>query len=178
MEIKEDKVIHISLNHNTAAFAISQNESLAHVLRDQANLHWPASIDTNIKKCHFCKKNNFPLLLNQNVVNANYILAWDLEDSQIETVESLYTNPLMVSIANAISNHKANQNDYCVPGIELSLFVALKYNSNLTREDIRRMLSGNLCDCAGKLKIENAVSNIFEVVTEIQRMRYCKISKT
>lgn len=171
MGIDDKVIIHITLNHNEVDFEISKDETLAFVLRNQADIDWPVRLVNNPEKCQPCKRGNFLVMLNQSVVNANYIRAKDIDQSEIETIDYLCANSTMGSLVKCFSEGKAYQNGYCVPGIELSLFATLKYNPTPAHEDIRRMLSNNLCDCVGEKRIERAVNNIYEIVAEMQRIQ-------
>lgn len=159
--------VKVVLNHNTEVFDVSKSESLACVLKEQANLSWPAGREWHKEKCNTCRYNAFPVLLNGNAVNASFILAMDVDRAEIDTLDGLYKNPTMESIVDSFLKYQADQYGYCVPGMEMALYALLRYNPTPRQEDIRRMLSGNLCSCNGKQRIEEAINNIAEIVTLI-----------
>lgn len=159
--------VEVTINHNSEVFDVSKTESLACVLREKANLCWPAEQDRVEEKCRSCNYNKFPVLLNGNVVNATFVLAMDIGNAEIETFDSLYSDPSMKKIIDSFIKCQADQYGYCILGMELALYATLRHESIPTREDVRRMLSGNLCSCTGERKIEKAIDNILKIATTV-----------
>lgn len=156
--------IDILLNNKTEVFSVSKNETLASVLKNQADISWPIESGEQKAQCELCKWHAFPVLLNGSPINASYILAKDINHAEVETLDHLYGDSIMLQIASAIKAFQTNRYAYCISGMELSLYAYLKGNPSPTREDIRKMLSGNLCACVGKKQIEGAISNVLEIV--------------
>jgi carbon-monoxide dehydrogenase small subunit len=85
------------------------------------------------------------------------MLAAQLADCKITTIEGISNNDRLHSLQKAFIQHGAIQCGFCTPGMILSAATLLKNNPHPTRTDIRIGLSGNLCRCTGYQKIVDAV---------------------
>ena len=162
--------IEIVLNHKTERFSVTRTEDLATVLREQAGLGWPIGNEHNKEKCKRCKYRAFPILLNGNVMNANFIFARDANQSEIETIDSLIETDLMKQLTAAFLKSNSNRYGYCVQGMEVAIYTLLQRDTLPTLEDIRRVSSGNLCECAGREKIEKSVNALYKITCNLPNM--------
>ena len=60
----------------------------------------------------------------------------------------------------------AIQCGFCTPGFIMSATVLLEQGKELTREEIKKKMSGNLCRCTGYQNIVNAVEKVMHENTE------------
>ena len=72
----------------------------------------------------------------------------------------------MHPIQKAFVEVGAVQCGYCIPGMVLSSKAMLDKSLDLTREDIREGISGNICRCTGYEKIVDAVEKSIEYMKE------------
>jgi len=85
------------------------------------------------------------------------MLAAQLEDREITTIEGLANGEELHPIQEAFVQHGAIQCGFCIPGMALASVDLLNRNPSPTRTDIRHGLAGNLCRCTGYRKIVDAV---------------------
>ncbi len=56
----------------------------------------------------------------------------------------------------------AVQCGFCTPGFVLVAYALLQKNPNVTREEIREAIAGNICRCTGYIPIVNAIEKTAE----------------
>jgi aerobic-type carbon monoxide dehydrogenase small subunit (CoxS/CutS family) len=86
-------------------------------------------------------------------------LAVSLEGATVETVESLATDGELHPIQQAFRARHALQCGFCTPGFLMSVkdFLETTGRADLTDDEIREGISGNLCRCTGYTNIVDAV---------------------
>lgn len=85
------------------------------------------------------------------------MLAAQLQDRDIITIEGLSQDGSLHSVQSAFVEHGAVQCGFCSPGMILASIDLLNRNPNPTRDEIRDALAGNLCRCTGYQKIVDSV---------------------
>ena len=73
---------------------------------------------------------------------------------------TLEKNGELTRIQEAFIEEGAVQCGFCTPGFIMSATVLLEQGKELTREEIRKKMSGNLCRCTGYQNIVNAVEKV------------------
>lgn len=98
------------------------------------------------------------ILLEGEAVRSCLMLAVQADGKALTTIEGLAgENDLLHPIQRAFQEKHGLQCGFCTPGIILSVHAFLRENSELTEEEIRHELSGNLCRCTGYQNIVEAV---------------------
>jgi len=77
--------------------------------------------------------------------------------AEITTVESLGTPERLHPLQEAFRDHHGLQCGFCTPGILMSTLAFLRESPHPSDEQIREVLSGNLCRCTGYQGIVAAV---------------------
>ena len=72
----------------------------------------------------------------------------------------------LTRIQEAFIEEGAIQCGFCTPGFVMSATVLLEQGKELTREEIKKKMSGNLCRCTGYQNIVNAVEKVMHENTE------------
>jgi xanthine dehydrogenase YagT iron-sulfur-binding subunit len=85
------------------------------------------------------------------------LLAIDVQDSEITTVESLGGEGTPDPVQEAFLANDAMQCGFCTPGFIMSCKAFLEENPHPSPEDILRGMSGNLCRCGTYTGIQAAV---------------------
>jgi carbon-monoxide dehydrogenase small subunit len=85
------------------------------------------------------------------------MLAAQLEDRDIITIEGLSQDGSLHPVQSAFVEHGAVQCGFCTPGMILTSIDLLNRNPSPAREEIREALAGNLCRCTGYQKIVDSV---------------------
>ena len=99
------------------------------------------------------------IVLNGQAIKSCLLLAVQMNNCNIETVESLSDNDELSAVQKAFKKHHALQCGFCTPGF-LMLAKSLKIkDQRLSREDIRSEISGIICRCTGYEGIINAIED-------------------
>lgn len=86
------------------------------------------------------------------------MLAVQIDGHDVETVEGLAgPDGILSPLQAAFQEHHALQCGFCTPGMLTTLTEFLRDNRNPTEEEVRDVLTGNLCRCTGYTGIVNAV---------------------
>ena len=96
------------------------------------------------------------IIVDQRPVRSCLMLAVQADGSAVETVESLGTREALSPLQQAFSDHHALQCGFCTPGMLMTLEAYLRDHASPTREEVRDVLSGNLCRCTGYQGIVDA----------------------
>lgn len=96
------------------------------------------------------------VIMNGRTVNSCLVFAAAANGADIVTIEGVGLNELH-PIQQAFIEAGAVQCGYCTPGMVLSAKAMLDNNLEVTEEEIREGISGNLCRCTGYDKIVAAI---------------------
>ncbi|KZL92209.1 (2Fe-2S)-binding protein [Clostridium magnum] len=96
------------------------------------------------------------VIMNGRTVNSCLVFAAAANGADIVTIEGVSLNELH-PIQQAFIEAGAVQCGYCTPGMVLSAKAMLDNNLEVTEEEIREGISGNLCRCTGYDKIVEAI---------------------
>lgn len=102
------------------------------------------------------------ILLNGDAVRSCLMFAVQTDGAEIATVESLGTPERLHPLQEAFRTHHGLQCGFCTPGILMSTLAFLRETPRPSDEQIREMLSGNLCRCTGYQGIVEAVREAAE----------------
>jgi carbon-monoxide dehydrogenase small subunit len=99
------------------------------------------------------------VLMDGKPVNSCLVPAFQVEGSEIETVEGLDKSGKLHPLQEAFVEHTAIQCGFCTPGMLMSALALLRENPKPTREEVARAISGNLCRCTGYQQIIEAIED-------------------
>ncbi len=107
------------------------------------------------------------ILLNGEAVRSCLMLAVQADAMTLTTIEGLADEkgPLH-PIQQAFQEKHGLQCGFCTPGIIMTVHAMLREHSELTEEEIRHGISGNLCRCTGYQNIVEAVKLAAERLRE------------
>lgn len=97
------------------------------------------------------------VLVDGEAVYSCLILASEVGDAEITTIEGLAVGDELDAVQAAFADTGGVQCGFCTPGMILSAKALLADHPDPTDADIRIGLSGNLCRCTGYTKIVEAV---------------------
>lgn len=95
--------------------------------------------------------------VNGDIVRAYLLLAVQVENASVETIEGLSDSGEISDLQAAFQDRNALQCGYCTPGMLMAAQDILKHEPQADREQIREHLSGNYCRCTGYHAIVDAV---------------------
>jgi xanthine dehydrogenase YagT iron-sulfur-binding subunit len=132
--------------------------TLLDLLREEAHL-------TGTKKgCDHGQCGACTVLLDGKRVNSCLQLAVSVDGSTVQTIEGLGTGEdgarELDPLQQAFMDHDAFQCGYCTPGQICSARGLLSEGKARTREEVRELMSGNLCRCGAYTNITDAVMSV------------------
>lgn len=148
--------ITLTVNGRPYPVELQGNETLLEVLRDQLGLTGTKT-GCEESECGLCT-----VEVNGKAILSCISLAASLEGEQITTIEGLANGEELHPLQQAFLDKGAVQCGFCIPGIIMSAKSLLESNPRPTREEIDYALDGNLCRCAGYLKIIEAIEEAGE----------------
>jgi carbon-monoxide dehydrogenase small subunit len=99
------------------------------------------------------------VILNGRPVCSCLVIAGEVDDARIETIEGLQENPGKPHVLQEMfMRHGAAQCGFCTPGILMMAKALLDEMPDPDEDDIRFALAGNICRCTGYTKIFDAVA--------------------
>ena len=87
--------------------------------------------------------------------------------SEIVTVEGVATDGVMHPVQQAFWDSHSFQCGFCTPGFVITAYALLRDGSELSEDDVRAELSGNLCRCTGYQSIVKGVLTAAERLQQI-----------
>lgn len=97
------------------------------------------------------------VLVNGELVNSCLMLSVQARGADILTLEGLGTEERPHRLQLAFVDFAASQCGFCIPGIIMTAKYLLDRHPSPSEEDIRRMLTANICRCGGYTRIVEAV---------------------
>ncbi len=143
--------IEIEVNGNAYHLFVRTGETLLDVLREKLGFKGTKQGCEN-GQCGSCT-----VLLEGKPVNACLMLAVQVNQKRITTIEGICSNDRLHPIQDAFVTAHAVQCGYCTPGMILTAKALLDKNGTPDDKEIREALSGNACRCTGYTKIIDAV---------------------
>lgn len=145
------KKISLKVNGREYSLNVAPQRSLLQVIRDDLKL-------TGTKRgcdkgdCGACT-----VLVDGEPINSCLLLAVQADGKEIQTIEGIGKDSKLDPLQDAFIKYGAVQCGFCTPGMILSATAFLQKNSNPTRREIQKAISGNLCRCTGYLQIIDAI---------------------
>ena len=100
------------------------------------------------------------VILDGDSVRSCLLFAVQANGCRVETVESLGSTDRLSPLQEAFREHHALQCGFCTPGMLMTCIDALKKYPLTTDDEIREVLSGNLCRCTGYEHIVKAIKAV------------------
>ena len=91
-------------------------------------------------------------------INSCLMYAVDCDGRELRTIEGLKTADKLHPMQQAFVDHGAIQCGFCMPGMIVQANYLAEKNPNITREQMRRGLEGNICRCTGYTKVLDAIA--------------------
>jgi carbon-monoxide dehydrogenase small subunit len=130
---------------------VAVNKTLLEVLREDLGL-------TGTKHgCELGECGSCTVLVDGEPLLSCLVLPVEIQDRDVETVESLARHGQPHELQAAFAEHGASQCGYCTPGIMMSAAALLEETPRPSVAEIKTHLAGNLCRCTGYLQIIEAI---------------------
>lgn len=156
--------IRFRVNGKEVSITCPPTKTLLDVLRDDFNL-------TGSKEC--CGKGecgSCTVIMDGESICSCLILAGQLENVNVTTVEGIGTTLNMDVVQQAFSDEGATQCGYCTPGLIVTTKSLLDGMDHVPSVDeVKTALGGNLCRCTGYTKIIKAVQTAAQRQLSVER---------
>ncbi len=146
-------MITLDVNGQKYDLNVKPHDTLSDVLRGQLGLIG-VRVSCGEGECGSCT-----VLIDGIPATSCLMLAKQLENKKITTIEGLGTPDNLHPIQQAFIEEQGFQCAFCTPGIILTAKQFLEENPNPTAEEVSFAMSGNICRCGAYPFIVKAVLN-------------------
>jgi carbon-monoxide dehydrogenase small subunit len=150
---KEDDLSHVAITVNGARreAEVEPRMLLVELLRDNLGLTG-AKIACDTSQCGACT-----IHLDGRAVKSCTLLAVQADGRSVRTIEGLASDGALHPLQEAFWEAHGLQCGFCTPGMIMSALELIETGGELTDQEIRHGLEGNLCRCTGYENIVRAV---------------------
>jgi carbon-monoxide dehydrogenase small subunit len=148
---RSDMLVRTNVNGEWQEADVWPGSSLLYMLREHLDL--PGSKNA----CEQGECGSCSVWLDGELVCACLVLAAQVHDREVRTVEALATGDSMHPVQEAFVEAGAVQCGFCTPGLIVAVADLLEADPDPSEATVREALSGNLCRCTGYEKILDAV---------------------
>ncbi|MVW63984.1 2Fe-2S iron-sulfur cluster binding domain-containing protein [Massilia sp. NEAU-DD11] len=149
--------IRLRINGEDRAFDVESTVTLLDLLRDRAGL-------TGTKKgCDHGQCGACTVLLDGRRINACLTLGVMQNGHEVTTIEGLADGDTLHPLQQAFIDHDAFQCGYCTPGQICSAAGLVAEGQAQTVDDVRELMSGNVCRCGAYPQIVQAVCEVMGI---------------
>src|SRR6056297_1179108 len=156
--------VKFNLNNKEISIDVDPRQTLLHTLRRDLEL-------TGTKKgCGKGECGACTVFLNNKIVNSCLVPIKQAAAQNVITIEGVKQTDYFKKIQTAFEDAGAVQCGFCIPGFVMATVDFLKntnHKCDISDEEIKLALSGNLCRCTGYIKIINAVRTLLVQNLEI-----------
>ena len=144
----------VSINVNGKAYErdVEPRTLLVHFLRDDLGLTG-TNIGCDTSQCGACTVH-----MNGMSVKSCTCLAGQADGAEVTTIEGLANNGELHPMQQAFWDNHGLQCGYCTPGMIMAATKLVENNPNITEDEIRHGLEGNICRCTGYQNIVKSVA--------------------
>lgn len=143
MKPPDTRTITVTVNGKPHRREIETRTTLADFLRHELNLTG-THVGCEHGVCGACT-----VLVEGASARACLMLAVQCDGVEVATVESLASDGKLNPLQQAFQDFHGLQCGFCTPGILMTLTEFLRDHIDPTEQEVREVLSGNLCRCTG-----------------------------
>ena len=152
--MKHTSSVSLKVNGQVRDLDVDNRTSLLDALREHLHL-------TGTKKgCDHGQCGACTVLVGGRRINSCLKLAVTLDGAEITTIEGLGQPGDLHPLQSAFCDHDAFQCGYCTPGQICSAQGLINEGKARTRDEVRELMSGNLCRCGAYTNIVDAVLDV------------------
>ena len=150
-----DKAVQVSMSVNSEAVnrTVEPRQSLADFIRNELELTG-THVGCEHGVCGACT-----VRLDGQIVRGCLTLAVQADGCTVETIEGLTESGEIADLQNAFVTRNAAQCGFCTPGMLLTAAELLAADPGVSREEIRKHISGNYCRCTGYQAVVDAIES-------------------
>lgn len=160
----KEKQISFTVNNRQYSLSVEPHWTLSFILRDKLGL-------TGTKEgCGEGECGTCTVLVNGSPFNSCLYLAVDADGKSVTTIEGLAKGDKLHPLQQAFVDKGAIQCGFCTPGMVMTAKAMLDESKeagrNLSADEVRYHMSGNLCRCTGYSQIFDAIMDVKEQMEE------------
>jgi carbon-monoxide dehydrogenase small subunit len=141
----------LTVNGTSVTTDVESHTTLVQLIREQLKLTG-THVGCDTAQCGACTVH-----LSGRAVKSCNVLAVQADGMDVVTIEGLSTSGELHPMQTAFRDCHGLQCGFCTPGMVMSTTALVATNPDLTEDDVRRNLDGNLCRCTGYHNIIKAV---------------------
>jgi len=148
------KEVKIKVNGDEHILMVDPHQSLGKVLREKlflAGVH----LSCEAGDCGACT-----VLLDGVAVNSCIVPVMKAQGKEVTTIEGLKRGESLDPLQESFIEHGAIQCGFCTPGVIMNAKGLLHENPKPTEEEVRKLLTGNICRCTGYQQIVDAILDV------------------
>ena len=150
--------ITLTINGKPVKLDVAPWTTLLDALRESVGL-------TGTKKgCDHGQCGACTVLVDGRRINSCLTLAIMKDGASVMTIEGLATAEALHPLQQAFVDHDAFQCGYCTPGQICSAIGLMTEGRARSRDDIRELMSGNICRCGAYVNIVAAIEQVMQNV--------------
>ncbi len=154
MSVPERIPLSLVINGIEMKLSVAPWTTLLDLLRDHLDL-------TGTKKgCDHGQCGACTVLVDGRRINSCLTLAVMQDGARVTTVEGLATDGVLHALQQAFIDHDAFQCGYCTPGQLCSAAGLIAEGKATSADDIRELMSGNICRCGAYPNIVQAIQQV------------------
>lgn len=157
--MSEARLISLTVNGETREAQVEPRRLLSDVLREEFGLTG-THVGCEHGVCGACT-----VLIDDQPARACLTYAIQMEGHEITTIESIGGETLS-PLQRALHEEHGLQCGFCTPGIVMTFEAFLRDTPDPSEEEVRDVLSGNLCRCTGYQNIVSAVLKASKIMRE------------
>ena len=143
--------VRVTVNGRAYEREVEPRMLLVDFIRDELGLTG-TNIGCDTSQCGACT-----IHLDGKAVKSCTLLAVQADGAAVTTIEGLATDGNLHPMQEAFREAHALQCGFCTPGMIMTAVELVEQGGELTDDDIRHALEGNLCRCTGYENIVRAV---------------------
>ena len=148
--------ITLNINGTSVRLDVAPWTTLLDALREYAGL-------TGTKKgCDHGQCGACTVLVDGRRINSCLTLAVMKDGATVTTIEGLSDHGVLHPLQQAFIDHDAFQCGYCTPGQICSAIGLMREGRARTPDEIRELMSGNICRCGAYLNIVAAIEQVMK----------------
>jgi len=149
--------ITLTINGKKREMSVEPWVTLLDLLREREDL-------TGTKKgCDHGQCGACTVLIDGKRINSCLTLAVVRDGAEITTIEGMGTDTALHPLQQAFMDHDAFQCGYCTSGQICSALGLINEGHAHSRDEVRELMSGNLCRCGAYTNITDAVVQVLEM---------------
>ena len=154
--MKDQHLVTLTVNDRAHELVIESRKTLADVLRQDLGLTG-THLGCEHGICGACT-----VLIDGEPARACLVFGVQADGREVRTVESLADGDRLNDLQQAVRKHHGLQSGFSTPGFLMLAEAYLSTDPDPDREEVREVVSANLCRCTGYQGIVDAVCEVAE----------------